>query len=430
MTVAVDPQFQRESASRVRHVRLALAGCGVVGSELLRVLERRRDELVDAHGLDIEVVGVLVRDVNRRRDVPLDRQLLTSDVERFLETPADVVVEAIGGFLPAALIARTTLERGTTFVTANKALVAAYGDELSATATRTGATLRFDAAVGGGVPVLRLIDDALGGARPRAVRGILNGTSNFVLTRLERGATFAAAVADARQSGFAEFDAKRDLDGTDAADKIAIVAWAAFGISPERVIVRRRSLLPDPVRLVRVARAAGGRLRLVAECELVNGGRGVVASVEPVVVAADSPLGRTTLEGNTIEIDNGWSAPLHISGPGAGAAPTATSLISDLLAGAVPPRTRIAPPVAVEDERTFRWVIGARLAPKLLSELLERHGVPVEEACTIGIESCATTARLPLCDLRQALAILTAADRNPVAIRLGAGVDILPDEAR
>jgi hypothetical protein len=162
----------------------------------------------------------------------------------------------------------------------------------------------------------------------------------------------------------------------------------------------------------------------------VNGGRGVVASVEPVVVAADSPLGRTTLEGNTIEIDNGWSAPLHISGPGAGAAPTATSLISDLLAGAVPPRTCIAPPVSVEDERTFRWVIGARLAPKLLSELLERHGVPVEEACTIGTESCATTARLPLCDLRQALAILTAADRNPVAIRLGAGVDILPEAAR
>ena len=161
MTVAVAPQSQRESASRVRHVRLALAGCGVVGSELLRVIERRRDELVDAHGLDVEVVGVLVRDVNRRRDVPLDRQLLTSDVERFLETPADVVVEAIGGFLPAALIARTTLERGTTFVTANKALVATRGAQLRELARNHGGVFRFDAAVGGGVPAIRLLESAL-----------------------------------------------------------------------------------------------------------------------------------------------------------------------------------------------------------------------------------------------------------------------------
>jgi homoserine dehydrogenase len=430
MTITVAPRYERESTPVVRQLRLALAGCGVVGGELLRVLARRRNELVDAYGLDVEVVTVLVRDATRRRDVPLDRELFTSDVERFLETPADVVVEAIGGFLPAALIARTTLDRGATFVTANKALVASYGDVLFTTAARTGATLRFDAAVGGGVPVLRLIEGALGGARPRAVRGILNGTSNFVLTRLERGATFDAALAEARQSGFAEFDATRDLDGSDAADKIAIVAWAAFGISPERVIVRRQSLLPDPVRLVRVARAAGGRLRLVAECELVHGGRGVVASVEPVVVAADSPFGRTTLENNTIEIDTGWSAPLHVSGPGAGAAPTATSLLSDLLAGSATPRVRGTPPVAVEDERAFRWVVGARLAPRLLSDLLERHGVPVEEACTVASESCATTTRLSLCELRQALAILTAANRNPIAIRLGAGVDILPEEAR
>jgi homoserine dehydrogenase len=362
------PRGGPAGANDVRHVRLAVAGCGVVGGALLQALQREQRELAGRHGITIELVRVLVRDCERPRDVTFGAGILTNNLDTFLESEADIVVEAIGGIDPARRIAANAIGRGAHIITANKALLAERGGELASLARRRGVTLRCDASVGGGVPVLRLIDSALGGCSPRRVRAILNGTSNYVLTLLEQGATLGAALEQARHRGFAEADATRDLDGRDAADKLAIVAWAAFGIDPEHVIVRRRGLLPDPERLVHLATAAGGRLRLIAECERV-GETDVVASVEPVIVRAESAFGRTVYEENRVELHGGWSSPLSASGPGAGGAPTATALLSDLLA-TVPLlrdknrggwQARQSAGVSVEDDREFRWAIGLPL---------------------------------------------------------------------
>ena len=345
-------------------LRVALAGCGAVGSALIRTLGDRSESLARRHGAQITLTSVLVRDLTRSRDAEFDHGLLTDDLEAFLATDTDVVIEAIGGIHPSLRIAEETLRRGRTLVTANKALLAVHGTALAALAREHNATLRYDAAVGGGVPILRLLDDALGAGVPSRVRGILNGTTNFVLTRLERGDTVDQALHSARVAGFAEADASRDLDGRDAADKLALVAWAAFGAAPESVVVRRQSLLPDPARYTQLAARFGRLARQVAECAIVNDT--LIASVEPILVGPNSAFARTRDEGNRVEVHTGWSEPLCASGPGAGGLPTATALVSDLVStGEAPHRSCKLTPVE-RDLRTSCWGIEIIGAPSLL----------------------------------------------------------------
>ncbi len=419
MTTLIAPEPQAREFHRAGTLRVALAGCGVVGAELLRALHRHGAEIGASRGVHLEVVRVLVRDAERDRDVPLSRDSFTSDVDEFIASDADVVVEAIGGLDPAARIARAALARGAHFVTANKALVATEGTALAALASEQGVALRFDAAVGGGVPALRLIESALGGARPRVVRGILNGTSNFVLTLLENGVPLEGALAEARRRGFAEADVTRDLDGRDAADKIAIVAWRAFGVAPERVRVRRRGLYPDPTRLVELARAVGGRLRLVAECALVDDG--VVACVEPTVVDPAGAFGRTVYEGNRIEVDAGWSAPLTAAGPGAGGAPTATALLSDLLAPFAPPRPPRSRLAAVEDGRPLRWLVGTRTGADDLRAAFANAELPVAATGCASDGSWVIVESAPWRAIERALGDLDLPERPAIA-RLAEGV--------
>ena len=394
-------------------VRVALAGCGVVGTAVLRELAARRDTMARRHGVKVVVTRVLVRDGERERAAPLDRALLTTDVGAFLATDAEVVVEAIGGLEPAGHIARTALARGRDLVTANKELLAAHGSELTALATRHGGALRYDAAVGGGVPVLRLLDDALGAGTPSVVRGILNGTANYVLSRLERGDTLDAALRAARAAGFAEADATRDLDGRDAAAKLALVAWATFGIAPERVMVRRRSLLPDPARHLRLAERLERTVRQVAECALVDGA--VVSAVEPLLVERGSALASTSHEQNRVEVHTGWSAPLCASGPGAGGLPTATALLSDLLARPGQARRVASADVASVDRRASRWAIEVRGAPVLLHRLVPRAGfvhTDVTASCAWTVVESATPA-----EIERLLATLAKHDADPIAVR-------------
>ena len=358
---------------RPTRVRVALAGCGAVGSALLRELDSRRAALGTRHGVEIVLARVLVRDVHRNRDAVFDRALLTSDVESFLATDADVVIEAIGGFDPALRIAESALGRGRRLITANKALLATHGSALTALARRKRTSVRYDAAVGGGVPILRVLDEALGADGPSCVRGILNGTANFVLTRIESGASFTTALDEARAAGFAEADASRDLDGRDAADKIALVAWTAFGVAPEALGVRRASLLPDPERYVRLADRVGARVRQVAECARVVDG--VVAAVEPLLVPSDSSLARTRDEGNHVDVFVGWRAPLSASGPGAGGLPTAIALLSDLIATSEAPRRAGGARVARHDPRSFRWAIEVCGKPELLHRAVPNCGL-------------------------------------------------------
>ena len=394
-------------------VRVALAGCGAVGSALVRELAACRETLAERHGVEVVLTRVLVRDVTLERAAPLDRTLLTADVDEFLAADADVVVEAIGGLDPARRIAWSVLSRGRELVTANKELLAECGTELSALASRQGTALRYDAAVGGGVPVLRLLDDALGAGTPSRVRGILNGTSNYVLTQLEEGAALESALRSARAAGFAEADASRDLDGRDAAAKIALVAWAAFGIAPERVRVRRVSLLPDPSRYARLGERLDRAVRQVAECALVDGA--VAASVEPVFVGRDSALARTRDEQNRVEVHTGWSAPLCASGPGAGGCPTATALLSDVLAPRGRTRRARAVVSAPRDDRPFDWAIEVRGAPSLLHRLVPTCGFVQTDATA----SCAWTIvhDATAHEIDAVLLALRAEAADPIAVR-------------
>lgn len=390
----IEPEAYR-APRRPAKVRVALAGCGAVGSALLRELVARRETMARRHDVEVVVTRILVRDADRERAAPLNRALLTTDVDEFLATDADIVVEAIGGLDPAGRIARVALARGRDVVTANKELLAAHGTELSGLAARHRASLRYDAAVGGGVPILRLLDDALGAGTPSVVRGILNGTSNYVLSRLERGDSLDAALLAARAAGFAEADATRDLDGRDAAAKLALVAWATFGIAPERVVVRRQSLLPDPARYLRLAERLERTVRQVAECALVDGA--VVASVEPLLVEQGSALAGTSREQNRVEVHTGWSAPLCASGPGAGGVPTATALLSDILARAgQTPRVASACSASI-DNRTASWALEIRGAPALLHRLVPESGFVHTDAtasCAWTIVESATPAEI------------------------------------
>jgi homoserine dehydrogenase len=355
------------SHPNLRTVRVALAGCGVVGRGLVRLLHESSPAIAARYGVSFKLTRVLVRDVNRDRRVPLDATLFTNDLDLFLADDAEVVVEALGGDEPARTVASAALARGKKFITANKQLVAAHGDALAFLADQNETGLDFGAAVGGSAPVISTLRDLVGASTPLSVRGILNGTSNYVISLLEEGATLDAALASACERGLAEADCAQDLDGRDAAAKLAIVAWIAFGIRPRSLNVRRLPLIPGIVRLVECSAAVGRRLRYVAECIQLPGDR-VAASVEPVVVTASSSFARTRLEENRVEIDLGWGSPLSISGPGAGGRPTASALLSDLLRFTPPPNMRGTAGATLEsvpDPRSHRWLIGGIRAASL-----------------------------------------------------------------
>lgn len=318
----------------VRTVRVALAGCGTVGGAFLDLVARHAAGHARRDGIRFEVVRILVRDAGRPRSVRVPRALLTDSVSTFLGTPFDALVEAIGGVEDAGLLARAALTRGARVVTANKALVRAEGVSLASLAEErrdSGAALDFEAAVGGAMPVVRLLRESLAGHGVRSVRGVLNGTTTFVLSRMESGATYEQALTEARSAGFAERDPSRDLNGLDAADKVAILGWLAFGLDPARIPVLRFPLGdPDEItRLVRSARSDGRTLRLVASVSRTP--RGARGYVKPTLLERHDPLAATRDEGNAVLVDSESSGTISLFGRGAGGDATAASLLADLL---------------------------------------------------------------------------------------------------
>ncbi len=318
-------------------IRIALAGCGTVGGALLDLLARHGGSIERRTGLRFEVVSILVRDRELPRSVNVPRERLTDSVQEFLAVPADIVVEAIGGVTTAATIARATLARGQRLVTANKALLRAEGPALAALAhgrAPLGAAIDFEAAVGGGVPIVRALRESLTGHGISRIRGVLNGTTNYILSRVEDGDDEATALRAAQRAGFAEADPSRDLTGLDAADKIAVLAWLAFGVDPTRLSVRTLGLPPDLATAVRNAKAKGRVLRLVAEVEERDGV--VRASVAPVLLDANDPLARARDEENVVVIESESAGAITLHGRGAGGLATASALLADLLRASAP----------------------------------------------------------------------------------------------
>lgn len=313
----------------MRRVRVGLLGCGTVGGGFVQLVDRERERIRSRFGLDLRIERILVRDLDKERP-GVTRELLTSSALDVLDAELDLVVEVIGGVHCAGTYVRRALARKRHVVTANKALLATAGGELFATAAQQRVAIGFEASVCGGVPVVGALRRGLAGDSVESIRGILNGTSNYVLCRMAEGLDRETAVLRAQEAGFAEADPSLDLSGTDAAQKLEILAQIAFDAP-----VRRRSVSGiDDVTIddAERARARGEVLRQVAEARRVAGGVELVVETRPV--AASDPLARILDEQNAVVIQGRAVGEIVLSGRGAGAMPTAAAVLSDVLSAA------------------------------------------------------------------------------------------------
>ncbi len=304
----------------MRRVRIGLLGCGTVGGGLVRLVAHERDRVRARFGVDLEIGRILIRDPKKPR-ANVDRKLLTTNALDVIDSDCDLVVEAVGGVHAAGTFVRRAIQRGRHVVTANKALLAATGGELFAAAARQGVTIGFEASVCGGVPVVGALRRGLAGDTIESIRGILNGTSNYVLCRMDEGLTLEQAVALAQQKGFAEADASLDIGGHDAMQKLKILAGLAFNEPVRRTTV---------VGIESASRAGTGYVvRQVAEARRVAGGVELV--VENRRLPASDPLAGVRDEQNAVAIRGRAVGEIWLSGRGAGSLPTAAALLGDIL---------------------------------------------------------------------------------------------------
>jgi len=302
-------------------LRVVLLGLGTVGGGVYRHLLAQLDRFA--------VVGAAVRDPEPHIRAGVPATLLERDPWRLLERPCDLVVEALGGTDLAARLIAVALAAGRDVVSANKEVIAGEGEWLLRHAAAHGAELRFSAAVGGSVPLLEAVTRASAAGEIRALRGVLNGTSNFVLDRLAGGCELAAAVRLAQEKGFAEADPARDLDGRDAACKLRILARAAFGVELAADAVARRGLESVDSAAAAAARSRGQAIRLLAEGRRESGV--LRAEVRPVALPARDFLAGARGEENRVVIERAGGPPLRLAGRGAGRWPTAEAVIADVL---------------------------------------------------------------------------------------------------
>jgi homoserine dehydrogenase len=324
-------------------LKVALLGCGTVGGAVLRLLSEQSDDLAARIGRRIEVAGVAVRRPDRHPEVPAD--LLTTDALGLVTRPdVDLVVEVIGGIEPARTLLLAAFGAGKSVVSANKALLADDGVALHAAASEAGVDLYYEAAVAGAIPLLRPLRESLAGDQLRRVVGIVNGTTNYILSRMaETGAGFGEALAEATEAGYAEADPTADVDGFDAAAKAAILASLAFHSPVTAGDVYREGI--SAVSATDVARAAeiGCTVKLLAICERVDGADGaddgVAVRVHPAMIPTTHPLAAVGGAFNAVFVEAEAAGELMFYGRGAGGEPTASAVLGDLVAVA---RNRLA----------------------------------------------------------------------------------------
>jgi homoserine dehydrogenase len=317
-----------------RPLKVALLGCGVVGSEVARLMTTTADDLAARIGARLELAGIAVRRPNRVRDLPVDPALFTSDAMGLAtRADVDVVIEVIGGIEPARSLLLGALENGASVVTANKALLAEDGATLHAAAEKHGADLYYEAAVAGAIPLLRPLRESLVGDKVKRVLGIVNGTTNFILDRMDStGAGFADALDEATALGYAEADPTADIEGFDAAAKAAILASLAFHTRVTAADVYREGITEVTSADVASAREMGSVVKLLAICELDPTGQSVTARVHPAMIPRSHPLAGVREAYNAVFVESAAAGQLMFYGPGAGGAPTASAVLGDLVA--------------------------------------------------------------------------------------------------
>ena len=312
-------------------VRVGILGCGNVGTALVRLLEANADLITRRSGVRIEVARVAVQNLTKERSVSFAPGVLTNDAGLVVaDRDVDVIVEMIGGVEPARSLILTALKSGKPVVTANKELLANFGEELFEAAATAGVDLLFEASVAGGIPLIRPLRESLVGERIRRVTGIVNGTTNYVLTRMtEEGSSFAEAVAEAQQLGYAEPDPTADVDGFDAASKAAIIASIAFGARVVAGDVSREGIRGITADDIGSAAELGYVVKLLAVVEDHEGS--VSARVHPAMVPTSHPLASVSGSYNAVFIEGEAVGQLMLLGRGAGGGPTSSALLGDLI---------------------------------------------------------------------------------------------------
>ena len=424
-------------------VRVGMLGAGTVGTGVWRILTDHADTIAARTGARIELTRIAVRDLARARELDVPGAVITDVPMDVVEADdVDVVVEVMGGREPASTLIRRALELGKPVVTANKELIAHEGAELWALARAAGVDLAFEAAVAGAIPIIRPLRESLAGDRVTRVVGILNGTTNYILTRMtEDGADFADVLADAQAAGFAEADPSADVDGHDAAAKTAILATLAFDVAVRAEDVYREGIRGVSAADLKVAARLGYVIKLIGVANVVDGRVGV--RVHPAMLPAAHPLASVRGVFNAVYVEADATGPLMFYGKGAGSLPTGSAVVGDLIDAASglvhttrrPRELHLAPADLrpIEELRTQYCVrLEVEDQPGVLAEVAHAfgaHDVSIAQVWQEGVDDAAelvlVTHRAREADLRETVAAL---ERAPQVRRI-AGVIRVESEA-
>jgi homoserine dehydrogenase len=389
----------------MRTLKVALLGCGVVGTEVARIMTTQAADLEARIGARVELAGVAVRRANRPRPgVP--EHLLTTDATGLVKRDdIDVVIEVIGGIEPARSLILGAFDSGASVVSANKALLAAEGAALHAAAGRAGVDLYYEAAVAGAIPLIRPLRESLAGDKVNRVLGIVNGTTNFILDKMDStGAGYSEALEEATALGYAEADPTADVEGFDAAAKAAILAGIAFHTRVTAADVFREGITEVTAADIASAKAMGCVVKLLAICERSADGASVTARVHPAMIPLTHPLANVRGAYNAVFVEADAAGQLMFYGPGAGGAPTASAVLGDLvavcrnkLAGSTGPGESAYAQLTVHpmDDVVTRYHVSLDVADKAgvlaqVATVFAEHGVSIDTVRQTGREGDAS----------------------------------------
>ena len=370
-------------------IRIGLLGCGHVGAALVSLVAERRGEVERRTGLDLEVTRIAVRNTALDRGVPVDSAAFTTDAAALVVDPeVDVVVEVMGGIEPARGLVSAALAAGKPVVTANKELLANHGAELYGAAEAAGVDLLFEAAVAGAIPIMRPLRESLAGEPIKRVMGIVNGTTNFILSRMaDDGASYADALAEAQRLGYAERDPTADVEGFDAGAKAAIIATVAFGARVVAGDVYHEGISGITVADIEFAADLRHCIKLLVVVERTmasDGGSQIGVRVHPTLVPLDHPLASVRGSFNAVFVEGGAAGDLMFYGRGAGGRPTASAVLGDLIDAACNLRQGHAASIGALERARIAPIDDVTSAFYLNVEVDDRPGVLAQVATVFG----------------------------------------------
>lgn len=381
-------------------VRIGVLGCGNVGSAFVQLVERQSADIEARTGVRLEVVKVAVRNVSKDRGLKFADGVLVRDAHAVVEDASvDLVVELIGGIEPARELISAALGKGKPVVTGNKELLANVGHELWALSDSSGADLLFEAAVAGGIPLIRALRESLRGEPVTRVMGIVNGTTNFILTKMaEEGAEYSVALTEAQRLGFAERDPTADVEGFDAGAKAAIIASIAFGSKVVAGDVYHEGISGITAADIAIAKRLGYVVKLLAIAE--RKGDAVAVRVHPAMVPLTHPLASVRDSYNAVFVEGDAVGSLMFYGRGAGGFPTASAVLGDVIDAAVNLRKGThgtigafgRAPVVPIDETSSQYLVGLDVQDKpgvlhAITGVFAKNGVSIRAAEQEGIDS-------------------------------------------